>query len=189
LIIEFNKSNGIEQYKMLEALIILDGLNESQIREAMLKSINELERFDKLLASEEKSLIIGTSTKLYLKYNQKYKESKIKLPSLNQSRQIRDRQWILTGSASAISLLLLLLTLFSLRQVQRIGWNDHLTCYFPEEVVGELIALRRELTQANQSKLLIETKLLYEIFTLIWGFYIQINIDNLSLPSKDQRRR
>jgi hypothetical protein len=76
-----------------------------------------------------------------------------------------------------------------LKELQRITWKDHITCYFPEEVVSELSALRGELTQTKKSTLLIETTLLYVIFTLIWAFYIQINIDNLWLPSKDQRRR
>jgi HEAT repeat protein len=189
LIIEYHKSNGVEQYRMLEALIDLDGLNESHIREVMLKIIKELEGFNDFVDSEKKSSAIDVSTKIYLKFNQKFKEYRVKSFSINQSRQMRDSQWLLTGSALAISLFLLLLTLFSLRQLHRISWQGHLICYFPREVVGELIAFRGELTQAKKPTILIETTLLYVVFTLIWAFYIQINIDNLWLPSKDQRRR
>jgi PBS lyase HEAT-like repeat len=189
LIIEYNKSNGIEQYKILEALIALDGLNESQIREAMLKVIKELEGFNDFVDSEKKSSAIDLSTKIYLKFNQKFKGYRVKSFSINKSRQMRDSQWILTGSALAISSFLLLLTLFSLRQLHRISWQGHLICYFPKEVVSELIAFRRELTQSKKPTILIEITLLYVVFTLIWAFYVQINIENLWLPSKDQRRR
>jgi hypothetical protein len=104
-------------------------------------------------------------------------------------RKTREDWWRLTIFASITSLYLLLLALFSLRQLQKVIWKDYLICYFPDEVVGELIAFRRELTEANKSTLSIETRLLYVVFTLIWAFYIQINIENLWLPSKDQRRR
>ncbi len=188
-----NNPDNLSQYSAIDGLVALDGLNESQLRKVMLKVINELEVIDVLSDSNEKafakSLAIDISAKMYLKYNQKFKESAIRGLSISQSRQIRDRQWMLTGSASVISLCLLLLTFFSLQQLQRIGWRGHLICYFPDEVVSELIAFRRELTETNKSPLSIETRLLYVVFTLIWAFYIQINIDNLWLPSKDQRRR
>jgi HEAT repeats len=189
LIIKLDASEGFEQYQILEALIVLEGLNESQIREGMLKVIRELEMLDVLSDSEKKHLAIDVSVKIYLKFNQKLKKATIKSTSIYQSREIRDQQWTLTGYASVTSLFLLLLTLLCLKEMQRIAWKDHLTCYFPEETVGELIALRHELTQAKKPTVLVEAKLLYVIFTLIWAFYIQINIDNLWLPSKDQRRR
>ncbi len=182
----FNDSTGIEEYKMLQVLITLDGLKESDSKKWMLEMIKELERFDAFSDSEKKSLIIDIATQLYLKFNQYHKVNPF---SMNQSRRIRDTQWMLAESALTAFSFLLMLTLFSLRELQRILWKDYLICYLPEEAVGEMIAFRRKLTQAKKSKLLIETKLLYEIFTLIWAFYIQINIENLWLPSKDQRRR
>jgi HEAT repeat protein len=190
LLIAFDRSTGIEQYKMLETLVILDGLNESHLKKWMPEIVKDIERFDIFPDLDRKTLVIDISTQIYLKINQESKEFKVNLSPMNQlSRMRRDSQWILTGFALAAFLFLFVLTLFSLRELQRIVWQDHLICYFPEEVVGELIVLRRELTQAKKSKLLIETTLLYVIFTLIWAFYIQINIDNLWLPSKDQRRR
>jgi HEAT repeat protein len=189
LITAFDKSNGIERYKILEALIILDGLNESQTREWMVEVVKELEKDEGFSDGEKKSLAIEILMRIYLRSNQKFKESIVKLPDITQSRQIRDNQWIFTVSTLAVSLFLFLLTLFCLRQLQRIAWKDHLVCYFPEEVVGELIALRHELTKEKQSILLVETTLLYVVFTLFWAFYVQINIDNLWLPSKDQHRR
>jgi hypothetical protein len=186
-----SNSNGNEKYEIIETLIELDGLNEYQIRQWMIEIIKELEGFDILpgLDRAENYSAIDVSTRIRLRLNQEFKESRGKLPSLNQSRRIRDSQWILTSSALVASLLLFLLTLFSFQQLYRIGWQEYIVCYFPEEVVGELIALRRELTKAEKSTLFIETKLLHEVLTLIWAFYIQINIENLSLPSKDQRRR
>jgi HEAT repeat protein len=189
LIILLNESNGTERYKILESLIALDGLEESQVRKEMLQIIQELEGIDEFSDPGRKSAAINTSTKIYLKYNQKLKESPAKRSSVNQLRSIRDQQWILTISLSATSSFLSFLTLFCLRQVLRIGWNGHLICYFPEEVVGELIAFRHELIQEKKPMILIETTLLCVVFTLIWAFYIQINIENLWLPSKDQRRR
>jgi HEAT repeat protein len=184
--IMMNESHGGEQYKILETLIILDGLNESQIKKWMVEIIKEIEGNEVFSDWQKKSLAIDVSTQIYLRFSQR---PKAKVPSVNQSLQIRDNQWILTGSTLAISLFLLLSTLFFLRQLHRISWQGHLICYFPEEVVGELVALRRELTQSKKSTILIQTTLLYVVFTLVWSFYIQINIDNLWLPSKDQRRR
>jgi hypothetical protein len=186
LIIALNNSNEIEQYEILKVLILLDGLNESQIRKWMVEMVKKLEELDVSSDYKKNSLVIDISTQIHLKFDQKFK---IKLTSVNQSRQIRNSQWILTGFALVALLSLFLLTLFSLKELQKILWKDHLTCYFPEEIVGELIALRQELTQAKKSRIIIETTLLYVVFTLIWAFYIQINIDNLWLPSKDQRRR
>jgi HEAT repeat len=186
LTIVLNNSTRVEQYKMLETLIGLDGLNESHAKKWMFKMVEELERLDTFSDPERKSLAIDISTQIYLKFNQ---EHKVNSSVINQSRRMRDSQWTLTGFALAAFLFLLLLTLFCLKELQRITWKDHITCYFPEEVVSELSALRGELTQTKKSTLLVETTLLYVIFTLIWAFYIQINIDNLWLPSKDQRRR
>jgi hypothetical protein len=114
--------------------------------------------------------------------------------------KIRDIVWAFTILTSIVTsiicsfLLLLGLLTFNLRlfQIQRLlrnGCKGYLGCYFPEEAVGELIALRRELTHTKKSRIVIEITLLYVVFTLIWAFYIQINIENLWLPSKDQRRR
>jgi hypothetical protein len=189
LISMLDNSNGIEQYRVLESLVMLDGLNKVQIRKWMVEIIKELESPDMFSTADRKSLAIDISIQIYLRFHQEFKESETKLFSIGQSRQIRDAQWTLTGSALAAFLLLLMLTLFSFRELQKIIWQDHLICYFPEEVVGELTALRHELTQANKSPLLVEITLLHVIFTLIWAVYIQINIDNLWLPSKDQRRR
>jgi PBS lyase HEAT-like repeat len=186
LTIALNNSIGIEQYKILETLIILDGLNESQAKKWMFEMVKELEGLDIFSDSDKKSLAIDISTRIHLKFNQ---EHKVNSSVMDQSRRMRDSQWTLTGFALAAFLFLFLLTLLSLKELQRIVWKDHLTCYFPEEVVSELSALRGELTQTKKSILLVETTLLYVIFTLIWAFYIQINIENLSLPSKDQRRR
>jgi hypothetical protein len=189
LISMLDNSNGIEQYRVLESLVMLDGLNEFQIKKWMVEIIKELESPDMFSTPGKKSLAIDISIQIYLRFHQEFKESETKLLSIDQSRRIRDSQWILTGSALAAFLLLLMLTLFSFRELQKIIWQDHLICYFPEEVVGELTALRHELIQAKKSTLLVEITLIHVIFTLIWAFYIQINIDNLWLPSKDQRRR
>jgi HEAT repeat protein len=186
LLIALNNSTGIEQYKVLEALVNLDGLNEFHAKKWMLEMVKELEKFDAFSDSEKKTLAINISTKIHLRFNQEYK---VNSSPMNQSRRIRDSQRILTGFALSAFSFLFLLTLFCLKELQRIVWEDYLICYFPEEVVSELSALRSELTQAKKSTLLVETTLLYVIFTLIWAFYIQINIDNLWLPSKDQRRR
>jgi PBS lyase HEAT-like repeat len=188
LISRLDKIDGIEYYAILQKLVSWNILDQSQIRKAILKAINKLEGSDALSDSNEKSFAIKILAEIYLKYNQKLKGSTVKELSI-QSRQIRDSQWILTGFTLAAFFFLLVLTLFALRELQRILWKDHLTCYFPEEVVGELIVLRQELTQAKKYRIIIETTLLYVVFTLIWAFYIQINLDNLWLPSKDQRRR
>jgi hypothetical protein len=96
-------------------------------------------------------------------------------------RRLLVREAIFIGGASLASLTLLVLLMQRYR-VQGITWAGYMNCCFPEEVVAELLALCEGLTQAKKSPWLIRIILLYQVCTLIWAFYIQINLENLSLP-------
>ncbi len=109
------------------------------------------------------------------------------LKSHTTTIQNLDRELIFLGGGSLATLVLLLLMLRSLQQVKGITFSDHLICYFSEEIVAELAALREQLTDEEKPTWLIRFILSYQILTLIWGIYIRINIDNLTLPSRDRR--
>jgi hypothetical protein len=58
---------------------------------------------------------------------------------------------------------------------------------FPEEVIQDLADLSDRLAQEGKTTRQIRTRIYAEILTLIWVFYIQINIENLWLPKGDRR--
>jgi hypothetical protein len=110
-----------------------------------------------------------------------------KLKSHATTTQNLNRELMMIGVASAATLVLLLLMLRSIQQFKAITFSDHLICYFSEEIVSELVALRDRLTKEKKSTWLIRFILFYQILTLGWGIYIQIDIDNRTLPSRDRK--
>jgi HEAT repeats len=97
------------------------------------------------------------------------------------------RELIVLGGSSLATLVLLLLKLLHSQQVKGITFSVNLKSYFSDDIVAELAALRERLTKENKSTWRIRISLFYQILTLVWGIYIQINIDNLTLPSRDRR--
>jgi hypothetical protein len=93
----------------------------------------------------------------------------------------------LTVIAIISSISFLLLMLQQLRRFQGIAWSGYWICYFPEEVVQDLADLSDRLAQEGKTPRQIRTRIYAEILTLIWAFYIQINIENLWLPKGDRR--
>jgi hypothetical protein len=57
--------------------------------------------------------------------------------------------------------------------------------YLPEEVVAEMIALHQRLLMEGKSHRYIQAKIIYEFMGLIWALHVQIPIDNLNHPSKN----
>ena len=90
-------------------------------------------------------------------------------------------------SLSVILLLILLLTLTRLKSSHNLPPNSHLIAFIPEECVAEMGALERRMKKANASHWEIRLRLLEEFVTLIWVFYIQIKLENLSLPFQDKQ--
>jgi HEAT repeats len=92
-------------------------------------------------------------------------------------------------SSSFVTLVLLLLKLLHSQQVK--GITFYLKCYFPEDIIEDVVAnlavLRERLTKEEKSPLLIQFILFCQILTLAWGICIEMNIDNITLPSRDQR--
>lgn len=102
-------------------------------------------------------------------------------------RQNLYQELIVLGGISLATLVLLLLKLLHSQQVKGITFSVNLKSYFSDDIVAELAALRERLTKENKSTWRIRISLFYQILTLVWGIYIQINIDNLTLPSRDRR--
>jgi hypothetical protein len=109
------------------------------------------------------------------------------LHSQQATRQNLVRELILLGGIRSVALVLLLLNLRHFQKFKEITFLGHLKCYFSDEIVAELVALREKLTKEGKSTWVVKFTLFYQILTLVWGIYIQINIDNLTLPSSDRR--
>jgi HEAT repeat protein len=123
-------------------------------------------------------------TEIYLVRKQK---PDVKITHVEQARLVYNLKLAFTGIAviSAISFLFLMLQ--QTRHFQGITWSGYWICYFPEEVVQDLADLSDRLAQEGKTTRQIRTRIYAEILTLIWAFYIQINIENLWLPKGDRR--
>lgn len=66
-------------------------------------------------------------------------------------------------------------------------WSVYLIHYLPEEVIGELGAFHKLLSDDQKSTVNIRSILFFKILESIWAFHVQIKLDNLSLPSKNRR--
>lgn len=124
-------------------------------------------------------------SKIYFKTHQNHNSDRAS--GVTVTRQNLDQELILLGSSSLASLVLLLLMLRYFQQFKGITFSSHLKCYFPDEIVAELAALRERLTKEKKLIWLIRFRLFYQIITLAWGIYIEMNIDNLTSPSRDRR--
>jgi cytochrome bd-type quinol oxidase subunit 1 len=98
------------------------------------------------------------------------------------NQQLRMMIMFVIGTLSSF-----LTSILMFRQVKDVTFTGYLLYSFPEEIISELAALREQLTKQKRSTWLIRSILFYQILTLVWGIYIQINIDNLTLPSRDRR--
>lgn len=102
----------------------------------------------------------------------------------------RERTFLLSAIFLSLSVLLLLISLFILTRLQtshNLPPNSHLIAFLPEECVAEMGALARRMRRENASTWEIRLRLLEEFLSLIWVFYIQIKLENLSLPFQDNQ--
>ncbi|MEO1123919.1 MAG: hypothetical protein AAFX95_07535 [Cyanobacteria bacterium J06639_16] len=93
---------------------------------------------------------------------------------------------VLLGVSSLV-LVALLLALTRLRGVYLFPLTAQLIAFLPEECVAELGVLHRRMKQAKTSPWLICLRLLEEFVTLLWVFYIQVQLENLTLPPGDRK--
>ena len=123
------------------------------------------------------------------KYNLKLVQGS-DLESYWNSEPERERIFLISVTFLSLSVLLLLILLFILTRLQNshnFPANSHLIAFLPEECVAEMGALARRMKKENVSPWEIRRRLLEEFVTLIWVFYIQIKLENLSLPFQDNQ--
>lgn len=102
-----------------------------------------------------------------------------------------DRARVFLLSAVLLGILLFglasfLIILTRTRVSYSIPMTAHLVAFLPEAWVGELGALQRRMKKQNASVWEIRRRLLEEFVTLLWVFYIQVQLENLWLPSGDR---
>ncbi|MBE9117838.1 hypothetical protein IQ249_18215 [Lusitaniella coriacea LEGE 07157] len=109
-----------------------------------------------------------------------------KLESIWNSEPNHARTWW-----HGLTLLILVLgasqiLLIDLKDFYRLSLTAQLATLLPEECVAELGILERRLKKAKASPWKIRRRLLTEILTLLWVFYVPISLENLWLPSRDR---
>lgn len=112
------------------------------------------------------------------------------LEKLMRSEPTRVRaflQAIVLLGISVLFLSALLLALVRLQGLYRFPPTVHLVAFLPEECVAELGALQRRMKKAKASPWQIRLRLLEEFVTLLWVFFIQVQLENLTLPSGDRK--
>jgi HEAT repeats len=174
LILLLQDPNDSMRYIAAEALGKLNAKDAIPKLIALLQSPNENLRFS----------AVRSLTKIYLASNQKHS---MKITHVEQARLGFNLQLAFTGIAVISSISFLLLMLQQIRYFQGITWSGYWICYFPEEVVQDLADLSDQLAQEGKTTRQIRTRIYAEILTLIWVFYIQVNIENLWLPKGDRR--
>jgi HEAT repeat protein len=143
-----------------------------------------------ILLLQDPSVIVQFSavqslTKIYLATNQ---NNSAEITHTNQARSAFNLQLAFTVIADILAIsLLLLIMLRQIRYLRGITWYGYWICYFPEEVIQDLADLSDRLAQEGKTTRQIRTRIYAEILTLIWVFYIQVNIENLWLPKGDRR--
>ncbi|MEO1340193.1 MAG: hypothetical protein AAFV28_03385, partial [Cyanobacteria bacterium J06635_13] len=89
-------------------------------------------------------------------------------------------------SVSTIGLRISLLLLIR-RRNQKITWNTISWCFVPEESVAELYELYEGLKAEKKAIWTIHLIMLWNILVLLKSLYIQVAIEDLFLPGKNQR--
>jgi hypothetical protein len=168
-------TGGFAVYRGLSAYHINEQYNEQSARLGA-KSISVFKNNDSSIGKITVQALEGTDVN---------SDKIVELVLTN--REFFDRELTLMGIGSTGTLVLFVLVLRSIHQFKGLTFSDRLICYFPEEIAAELTALQEQLTKEKKSTLLIRFILFYQILTLVWGIYIQIKIDNLTLPSRDRR--
>lgn len=100
----------------------------------------------------------------------------------------RSRVFLQSAVFLAVLLLILtalLLTIIRLKISYDIPSNTQIIAFLPEECVAELGILIKRMKKENASPWEIRLRLMTELLYLFWALYIQIQLENLWLPSQD----
>ncbi|WP_310487097.1 hypothetical protein [Chamaesiphon sp. VAR_69_metabat_338] len=177
-ILSFLGTGGFAVYRGLSVYHINEQYNE-QVARLGAKSTSVIEYND----SSIKIIIEGLDRKYYEMKNVSFDDA---LALMSNRKMYIQESYILKAAISG-TLMLFILVLFGFYRLRGVAPSVCFACYFSEEIVAELSALRERLTNEQKLTWLIRFILFYQILTLVWGIYIQINIDNLTLPSRDRR--
>ena len=144
-----------------------------------------------LMLKKSQTNILVSIVTIELEYTHKLKLQKGKdLENLLSSEPNRVRVLMQSGVLLGLSTFVLLALLVLLSRIQSsyaLPSTAHLVAFLPEECVAELGTLQRRMKKAKASPWQIRRRLLEEIATLLWVFYIQVRLENLGLPWGDRK--
>ncbi len=92
---------------------------------------------------------------------------------------------ILLLSSSLLILISLLVLLANYKSPLKLSRTAHLMAFLPEEAMAELCCLKQRLQQGKMSPWEIRKRLTHEFLILFFAYYIQVQLENLFLPSGD----
>ena len=110
---------------------------------------------------------------------------------LEQARVSRLRlrmiyEFVILGVAAFGGLVLLLLLVLQ-RDRTGVPLTGHLVLVLPEECVAELAALHQRLRKQQRPRWYVRFRMVQETLELMFGVYIQVNLDNWGLPGQGNR--
>jgi hypothetical protein len=143
---------------------------------------------DDLLNSDHQGTQMGAIyllSEIYILHREKIA---VNLSSASKLSQRFYSQLTLCFTFSLLSLACLLLAILYVRYLKKFESNNVLTCYFPEEVNAELMAVHDRLVQKNTPASQIRRIISYQVMTLLLAFFY-INIENLWLPRGNRKPR
>ena len=170
-------------------------VDQARKREQVLASLHELKLELKQLQELEQELVkhrlleLSITKELEQKHGLKLVQGSDLESYLNNEPE-RQRIFLVSVTFLSLSVILLLISLFTLNRLQsshNLPHNSHLIAFLPEECVAEMGALAKRMKKENASSWEIRLRLLEEFVTLIWVFYIQIKLENLSLPFQNNQ--
>ncbi|MEM9149373.1 MAG: hypothetical protein AAGB19_02825, partial [Cyanobacteria bacterium P01_F01_bin.3] len=98
-------------------------------------------------------------------------------------------RYFLSALGLGLSLILLSIVLFSLSRLRgrmNLPASAHMLAFLPEECVAEMGVVCHRMKKAKASPWAIRWRMTEEFLTLLWVFYVRVQIDNIGLPPGDR---
>jgi len=154
-----------------------------QLRQQLREQLREREQRQK---QELKQLLLPLQER---EQRQKQELKQLLLPLQEQVSALGRRmtyEFIGLGVAAFGGLVLLLLLVLQ-RDRTGVPLTGHLVLILPEECVAELAALHQRLRKQQHPRWYVRFRMVQEVLELMFGVYVQVNLDNWGLPGWSNR--
>ena len=173
------------RYRQTQAQLQSFNLERSQEQSLMQELVQELARLRQLELEWSRSLEQSLEWSLNLS-QERLMERSLELERVLTLERRMTYEFIGLG-ATALGGLVLLLLLMSQRDRTGVPLTGHLVLVLPEECVAELAALHQRLRKQRCPRWYVRFRMVQETLELMFGVYVQINLDNWGLPGQGNR--